>query len=56
MARGFKLDVLISVVSTEFATAKPERTFAAGKPVERTRVIADAGRRALADRGDKAFL
>jgi hypothetical protein len=51
MARGFKLDVLISVVRAEFATAKPERTFAAGKPVERTRVqITDAGRRALAKR------
>jgi tripartite-type tricarboxylate transporter receptor subunit TctC len=37
-AQGFKLDVLISIVSAEFATAQPERTFAAGKPVERTRV------------------
>jgi hypothetical protein len=56
-AQGFKLDVLISIVSAEFATAQPERTFAAGKPVERTRVqITDAGRRALADRGDKVFL
>jgi hypothetical protein len=57
MARGFKLDVLISVVSAEFATALPERTLAAGKPVDGTRVrITDAGRRALVDRGDKAFL
>jgi hypothetical protein len=58
-AHGFKLDVLISIVSAEFATATPERTFAAGKPVEVTRVrITDAGRRALADqgRGDKVFL
>jgi hypothetical protein len=56
-ARGFKLDVLISVVSAEFATALPERTLAAGKSVERTRVrITDAGRRALADHGDTAFL
>jgi hypothetical protein len=50
-ARGFKLDVLISIVSAEFATAKPEHTFAAGKPVESTRVrITDAGRRALLKR------
>jgi hypothetical protein len=50
-AEGFKLDVLISIVSAEFATAQPERTFAAGNPVEGTRVqITDAGRRALADR------
>jgi hypothetical protein len=58
-AHGFKLDVLISIVSAEFATAKPERVFAAGKPVEITRVrITDAGRRALANdgRGDKIFL
>ena len=56
-AHGFKLDVLISVVSAEFATALPERTLAAGKPVDGTRVrITDAGRRALVDRGDKAFL
>jgi hypothetical protein len=56
-AHGFKLDVLISIVSAEFATAQPERTFAAGKPIEITRVrITDAGRRALADRGDKVFL
>jgi hypothetical protein len=48
-AHGFKLDVLISLVSAEFATATPERVFAAGKPVEVTRVqITDAGRRALA--------
>ena len=56
---GFKLDVLISIVSAEFATATPERVFAGGKPVEVTRVrITDAGRRALADqgRGDKIFL
>jgi hypothetical protein len=56
-AQGFKLDVLIGIVSAEFATAQPECTFAAGKPVERTRVrITEAGRRALADRGDKIFL
>jgi hypothetical protein len=58
-SHGFKLDVLISLVSAEFATATPERAFAAGKPVELTRVqITDAGRRALAGqgRGDKMFL
>ncbi len=58
-AHGFKLDVLISIVSAELATATPERTLAAGKPVETTRVkITDAGRRALADHGhgDKIFL
>jgi hypothetical protein len=49
-ARGFKLDVLISIVSAGFATAQPERIFAAGKPVERTRVqITEAGRRELAE-------
>jgi hypothetical protein len=58
-AHGFKLDVLIRIASADFATATPERTLAAGKPVETTRVkITDAGRRALADRGhgDKIFL
>lgn len=51
LAHSFTLDAIISIVSAEFATAKPERTFAAGKPVETTRVrITEAGRRALADR------
>jgi hypothetical protein len=50
-AHGFKLDVLISIVSARLATATPERVFAAGKPVEVTRVrITDAGRRVLAER------
>jgi hypothetical protein len=49
-AHGFKLDVLIRLVSAEFATATPERVFAAGKPVEVTRVqITDAARRTPAD-------
>ena len=49
-AHGFTLDVLISIVSAEFATATPERTFAAGKPIEVTRVrITEKGRRALAE-------
>ena len=56
-AHGFKLDVLISIVSAELATAQPERALSAGKAVGGTRVrITDAGRRALADRGDKALL
>jgi len=51
-----QLDVLISVVSAEFGTAQPKRRSDAGKPIEITRVrITDAGRRALADRGDKVF-
>jgi hypothetical protein len=37
-AEGFKLDVLISIVSAKFATAQPERSFAAGNPVKGTRV------------------
>src|SRR5258708_32141922 len=54
-ARGLKLDVLIGVVSAEFATAKPERTLAAGKPVESTRgQITDAGRRPLAQKESSA--
>jgi hypothetical protein len=51
LAHGFKLDVLISIVSAEFATATPERTIASGRPVKTTRVrITEAGRRTLADR------
>jgi hypothetical protein len=56
-ASEFKIDVLISIVSAEFATAQPDRTFAAGKPIEITRVrITETGRLALADRSDKVFL
>jgi hypothetical protein len=58
-AHGFRLDVLISIVSAGLATAMAERVYASGKPAEITRVrITDAGRRALADqgRGDKVFL
>jgi hypothetical protein len=48
-AQGFKLDVLISIASVGFATVTPERTPAAGTPVESRRVrITDAGRRAVA--------
>jgi hypothetical protein len=42
-AHGFKLDVLISIVSAGLATAAPERVFAAGKPVEVTRNRAGPG-------------
>jgi hypothetical protein len=45
---GFKLDMMIDLVHRGFATASPERTFAANRPVDRTRVrITEAGRRAL---------
>jgi hypothetical protein len=56
-AQGFTLDTMVPLVRVGFLTAQPERTFAAGKPVEASRVrITDAGRQALADRGDKIFL
>jgi hypothetical protein len=46
---GFKLDVMVDLVDRGFATATPERSFAAGRQVDRTRVkITEAGRRALA--------
>jgi hypothetical protein len=55
-AQGFKLDVLISVVSAGFATATPERAFAAGKPVEVTRVrITEAGRQVLGSSEQRRF-
>jgi len=45
----FTLDMMVGLVRERLATATPERTFTAGKPVEVTRVrISDAGRRALA--------
>jgi hypothetical protein len=48
-AHGFTVALMVDVVRAELATAKAERVFAAGKPVEITRVrITDAGRRALA--------
>ena len=47
-AHGFKLDTMVEVVRAGLATARAERIFAAGKPVEVTRVwITNAGRRAL---------
>jgi hypothetical protein len=48
IASGFKLDLMVGLVRRGFATAQPERTFAAGKPVDCTRVkITEVGRRAL---------
>jgi hypothetical protein len=45
IAQGFTLDMLVSLVRRGFVTAQPERTFAAGKPVDRARVkITAAGR------------
>ena len=49
IASGFALDMMAGLVRRGFVTAHPERTLAAGKPVERLQ-IADAGRRALAER------
>jgi hypothetical protein len=59
VADGFALKVILGSIGGGLATTMPERTFAAGKPVEVTRLrITDAGRRALADQvhGDKTFL
>jgi hypothetical protein len=42
---------VVGLVRRGFVTAKPERTFAAVKPVDSTRVkITDAGRQALAQK------
>jgi hypothetical protein len=49
LAHSFTVALMVEVVRAELATATPERTFAAGKPVEVSRIrITDAGRRALA--------
>jgi hypothetical protein len=50
LAHGFTVALMVDVVRAALATAQPERTFAAGKPVEATRRvrITDAGRRPLA--------
>jgi hypothetical protein len=46
----FAFDLMAQLVRERLATATPERAFAAGKPVEVTRLrITDAGRRALAE-------
>jgi hypothetical protein len=48
---GFSLDLIVGLVQAGLATATRERTFAASKPVEVSRVrITVAGRRALAER------
>jgi hypothetical protein len=50
VAHGIDFDLMLRLVRERLATATPERTFAAGKPVEVTRVrITDTGRRALAE-------
>jgi hypothetical protein len=49
VARGFDFDLMARLMRERLATATPERTSAAGKPVEVTRLrVRDAGRRALA--------
>jgi hypothetical protein len=51
VAHGFDFDLMARMVRQRLVTATPERVFAAGKPVEVTRLwITDAGRRALAER------
>jgi hypothetical protein len=48
VAHGFAFDIMSRLVRERLATATPELTFAAGTPVEVTRLrITDAGRRAL---------
>lgn len=48
VAHGFPFDLMARLVRERLATATPELTFAAGTPVEVTRLrITDAGRRAL---------
>jgi hypothetical protein len=47
LAHGFALELIDSIVSAGLATATAERTFAAGRAIEFTRVrITEAGRRA----------
>jgi hypothetical protein len=54
VAHGFDFDLIARLVREGLATATPDRTFAAGKPVEVTRVrITDAGRRALEERPEQ---
>jgi hypothetical protein len=48
---GFKLEMMVGLVDRGLVTASPERSFAANRPVDRTRVrITEAGRQALAGR------
>jgi hypothetical protein len=47
VAHGFDFNLMLRLVRERLATATPERTFAAGKPIQATRVrITDVGRRA----------
>ena len=51
LAHGFALNLIDSFVSAGFATATAERTFAAGRAIEFTRLrITDAGRQKLTER------
>jgi hypothetical protein len=51
LAHGIELELIDGIVSAGLATATAERTFAAGRAIEFTRVrITDAGRGALVDR------
>jgi hypothetical protein len=51
IAHSFDFDLMARLVRERLATATPERVFAAGNPIEVTRLrITDAGRRALARR------
>jgi hypothetical protein len=53
LAHGFTLDLIDGIVSAGLAAPMAERTFAAGHPIEVTRVrITEAGRQALAERAD----
>jgi hypothetical protein len=47
VAHGFDFDLIACLVLERLATAAPERTFTAGKPIQATRVrITDVGRQA----------
>lgn len=51
VAHGFAFDLLARLVRERLATATPERTFAASKPVEVTRMR--VGGRSLSDRSNR---
>jgi hypothetical protein len=51
LAHGFAVDLIDGIVSAGLATATAERTFAAGRAIEFTRLrINDAGRQKLTER------
>jgi hypothetical protein len=51
MAHGFALELIDGIVIVGLATAQAERTFAAGRAIEFTRMrITEAGRQKLANR------